>query len=166
MKQRTSLKATLLLSCISIALLLALVSTGFSPIQASNDAEDAWQTLSELVDQDELTAIVADNTAPSANRADIAENAVGLQKGDILVVDFASAGLCGRGGCAIAAYRISTGEQLLFTYAQRGNGGLVELIEREGVELPCLVVSPSIDRASSDRDVLCYRAGEWVTEDL
>ena len=166
MKQSTSLKATLLLSCVSITLFLALVSTGFSPTQASNETEDAWHALSELVEKDKLTAIVTDNTAPSADHASIAENAIGLQKGDLLVIDFATTDLCGRGGCAISAYRISTGEQLLFTYAQRGSSGLVELIETEGAELPCLVISPSIDRASEGRDVLCYRAGEWVTEDL
>ena len=166
MKQRTSFKATILLSSISIALFLALISTGFSPTQASNETEDAWQFLSELVDKDELTAIVADNTAPNADHSAIAENAIGLQECDLLVIDFASNSLCGRGGCAIAAYRISTGEQLLFTYAQRGSSGLVELVEKDGVELPYLAMSPSIDRASEARDVLCYRAGEWTTEGL
>ena len=167
---KMSLKATIAISCLSIVLFLVLLSVGFSPIRASGtEKADSWQPLSELTDREQLSAIIADNTAPSADRTEIMQNATALQKGDILVIDFASASLCGRGGCAIAAYRVSTGEQLLFTYtARRSGSGLVELIEREGADLPCIVLSPFINSAARESitEVMCYRSGEWFTEDL
>ncbi|MEN8444845.1 MAG: hypothetical protein ABG776_07525, partial [Cyanobacteria bacterium J06555_13] len=102
------------------------------------------------------------------DRTAIAESAIGIQQGDLLVVDFQTPQLCGRGGCAIAGYRASTGEQILFTYAfQTGpEQEIVQLFSREGVELPCLLIAPSPNTSAQGltHDALCYRDGQWVTE--
>jgi len=164
MKPSTIAKAAIAIS--SLSLLLA-----FAGLFISNDSKaestKQWQPLSEIVSTQQLTQIVADNTTPSANRADIARAAIGISKGDLLVVDFETDALCGRGGCAIVGYRISTGEQILFTYAPQPAGEpIVELVERSGAELPCLIIAPPINRPAQGltTDTLCYRSGEWVTE--
>lgn len=164
MKPPTVAKTAISLSCLSLLIAVAglFISSG-----SKAESTEQWLPLSELVSSQQLTRIVADNTAPSANRAEISQVAVGLSKGDLLVVDFETAALCGRGGCAIAAYRISTGEQLLFTYTSQPAGQpIVELIDRPGVELPCLLIAPSLNAAPQGltRNALCYRDGAWITE--
>ena len=126
-----------------------------------------WLLLSNLVGVTKLVDILQENTAPNTAIDEIAHSAVGIIEGDLLVVDFNSSALCGRGGCAIAVYRVSTGEQLLFTYATQPAGEpIVELTERSGVELPCLLIAPPINTPAQGivRDTLCYRDGEWVME--
>ncbi|MEM9002720.1 MAG: hypothetical protein AAGE59_04235 [Cyanobacteria bacterium P01_F01_bin.86] len=131
------------------------------------DQERPWLLLSNLVGVTKLVDILQENTAPNTDVDEIAHSAVGMVEGDLLVIDFNTPALCGRGGCAIAAYQVSTGEQLLFTYATQPAGEpIVELTERSGAELPCLLIAPPINTTAQGltRDTLCYQDGEWVTE--
>lgn len=167
MKSLTVARTAIVISSISIILVIAgvFISSG-----SRAESSEQWQPLSELVSPQRLTQIIADNTAPSANRAEIASSAVGLQEGDLLIVDFDTATLCGIGGCAIAGYRVSTGEQILFTYARQldTNQPIVKLVESPTSELPCLLIAPPINTTASGltRDTLCYRDGEWTVEEL
>ena len=162
-------KAVIALSCLSMVVVTSSLLLSIAlPGQVSGAESDDWQPLSTLVEQDTLLQIVTDNTAPSADRAEIAKSAIGLSKGDLLVVDFETAALCGRGGCAVAAYRLSTNEQILFTYARQPAGEpIVELVTRDA-DLPCLRIAPPINRQAQGltKDTLCYRGGTWVTEAL
>lgn len=166
MKLSTVTRTTIVLS--SLSLLLAIGGLFISSGSKAESTEQ-WQPLSRLVSSQQLTQIIADNTAPSANRAEIASSAVGLQKGDLLIVDFETSSLCGVGGCAISGYRASTGEQILLTYVRQASASqpIVEFIERPGAELPCLLIAPPINTPAREltQDTLCYRNGEWVTED-
>jgi hypothetical protein len=152
------------------SLSLVLLATGivFNVSRAEGTTAEAWQPLSELVSAAELAQIIADNTAPSADRRAISHTAVGLLEGDLLVIDFKTPQLCGVGGCSIVGYRASTGEQILSTYAVQTGAGkpIVELVERAGTELPCLLIAPSVGATAQGltRDALCYRDGEWQTE--
>lgn len=162
-------KAVIVLSCLSMVVVIAsLILNIVLPGQVSGAESDDWQPLSALVEPDKLLQIVTDSTAPRADRQAIARSAIGMIDGDLLVVGFNTSALCGRGGCAIAAYKISTSEQLLFTYALRpSEQPIVELTERSGVDLPCLLIAPPINTPAQEltRDTLCYRGGEWVTEE-
>ena len=127
MKHSTVARTAIALSCLSLLIAIAglFISDG-----SKAESTEQWIPLSKLVSTQQLTQIVADNTAPSADRAEIAKSAIGISKGDLLVVDFETAALCGRGGCAISAYRLSTNEQILFTYARQAAGEpIVELID-------------------------------------
>lgn len=161
-------KAVIVLSCLSMVIVTtSLLLNIVLPGRVSGAQSDDWQPLSALVEPDKLLQIVTDNTAPSADSREISQSAIGMIAGDLLVVDFNSSALCGRGGCGISAYKVSTGEQLLFTYAtQPARQPIVELTERSGVELPCLLIAPPINTPAQGltRDTLCYRDGEWVTE--
>jgi hypothetical protein len=152
----------------SLSLVLLVVGIVFNISSAEETTATAWQPLSELVSADELAQIVADNTAPSGDRREIARTAVGLVQDDLLVIDFKTRELCGIGGCSIVAYRASTGEQVLSTYAvQTGpDQPIVELVERAGAEFPCLLISSLVDATTREltRDALCYRDSEWQTE--
>ena len=163
MKHSTVARTAIALSCLSLLIAIAglFISDG-----SKAESTEPWLPLSKLVSPQQLTQIVADNTAPSADRAEIAKSAIGISKGDLLVVDFETAALCGRGGCAISAYRLSTNEQILFTYARQAAGEpIVELITRDA-DLPCLRIAPPINRPAQGltKDTLCYRDGAWVTE--
>ena len=166
MKSSTVARTAIVLSSISILLVIAGLFIGSG---SRAESSEQWQSLSELVSPQQLTQIIADNTAPSANRPGIASSAVGFKEGDLLVIDFKTSTLCGVGGCAIAAYGISTGERLLFTYVSQPSGQpIVELTQRPGVELPCLLVSPSsavISEQRTTRETLCYQDGEWTAEE-
>jgi hypothetical protein len=159
-------KATIVLC--SLSLVLLVVGIVFNVSSAEGTAAEAWQPLSELVSPAELTQIIADNTAPSADRRAISRTAVGLLEGDLLVIDFKTSQLCGRGGCSIVGYRASTSEQILSTYVLQTSADqpIVELVNRTDAELPCLLIAPSLGRAAQGltRDALCYRDGEWQTE--
>ena len=122
-----------------------------------------WQPLAELVSDTMLTEIVEENTAPSADRAAIAASAIGVEKNDLLVIDFQSSSLCGVGGCAVAAYRISTGDRILSTYANRASptGPLVEIVEKGDESLPCISV---LGREGDNQETFCYRGTEWITD--
>ena len=166
MKLSTATRTTIVLS--SLSLLLAVTGLFISSGSKAESAEQ-WQPLSELVNPQQLIQIVEENTAPSANRAEIASSAVGLQKGDLLVVDFETSALCGVGGCAIAGYKVSTGEQILFTYARQSSASqpIIEFVESSGSELPCLLIAPPINTPARGltRDTLCYRDGKWAAEE-
>ncbi len=166
MKHSTVPRTAIALSSLSLLIAIAglFISNG-----SKAESTEQWLPLSELVSPQQLTQIVSDNTAPNANRAQISKSAIGLSKGDLLVVDFETAALCGRGGCAIAGFQISTGEQILFTYAHQSAGQpIVELVEKAGANLPCVSIAPPINRRSQGltRDTLCYRDGAWTTEAL
>jgi hypothetical protein len=165
MKSPTVARTTIVLS--SLSLLLAIVALFISDGSKAEGTEQ-WHPLSELVSPQQLTQIIADNTAPSADRLEIANTAVGLLEDDLLVIDFKSPQLCGRGGCSIVGYRASTGEQVLSTYALQTGADqpIVELVDRAGAEFPCLLIAPSLGATAQGltRDALCYRDGEWLSE--
>ena len=136
-------KAVIFLSCLSMVIVTASILLNIVlPGRVSGAQSEDWELLSTLLEPEKLLQIVTDNTAPSADRRAISQSAVGAIEGDLLVVDFNSSSLCGRGGCAIAAYRVSTGE------------------------LPCLLLAPPVNtpELGATRDTLCYQDGEWVTE--
>ena len=167
MKYLTAAKLTIVLCSISLVLFTIGLTIGSESKAERSDGERPWILLSNLVSVDELVNIIEENTAPSSDVDKIASSAVGIIEGDLLVVDFDSSALCGRGGCAISAYRVSTGEQLLFTYAMQPAGQpLAELTRRSGVGLPCLLIALPINTPAKGltRDTLCYRNGEWITE--
>jgi hypothetical protein len=141
---------------------------GFVSYRAiANPTEQNWQPLSELVSPAKLTEIVAESTAPSADREMIAASAIGYQQNDLLLVDFNTPTLCGVGGCALAGYQTSTGQRILAVYVQRTSTDepIVEAIEQAGFALPCLLVPPVPDENSifqtMDKDTLCYKDGSW-----
>jgi hypothetical protein len=160
--------AKITIALCSLSLVLLVIGIVFNISSAEETTATAWQPLSELVSADELTQIIADNTAPSADRREIAQTAVGLIQNDLLVIDFKTRQLCGIGGCSIVAYRASTSEQILSTYAlrTRADEPIVELVNRAGTDLPCLLISASLGTTAQGltRDALCYRDGEWHTE--
>lgn len=167
MKHLKAEKLTIVLCSISIVMLTIGLTIGSESKAERSDGKRPWILLSNLVGAEKLVDIIKQNTAPRTDVDEIAQSAVGAVEGDLLVVDFNTSALCGRGGCAIAAYRVSTGEQLLFTYVLQPSGQpIVELTERSGVELPCLLIAPSINSPAQGltRDTLCYRDDEWVTE--
>ena len=143
------------------------LTVGFISYRAiANPAEQNWQPLAELVTREKLTEIVTENTAPSADRERIAMSAIGYQQNDLLLVDFNTPTLCGFGGCALAGYRPSTGERILTVYVERTNVNepIVEVVDKAGFELPCLLVPPSQEESifqEVERDTLCYQNGSW-----
>jgi hypothetical protein len=168
MKYLNAAKLAIVLCSVSLMMIpIGLVVSSNESKAERSDGERPWILLSNLVGVEKLVDIIEENTAPRADIDEIASSAVGIIEGDLLVVDFNTSSLCGRGGCAIAAYRVSTGEQLLFTYVlQPSDQPIVELAQRSGSELPCLVIAPSINAPAQDltRDTLCYRDGAWQTE--
>jgi hypothetical protein len=160
--------AKITIALCSLSVILFVIGIVFNVSRAEGTTAEAWRPLSELVSADQLTQIIADNTAPSADRRAISHTAVGLLEDDLLVIDFKSPQLCGRGGCSIVGYRASTGEQILSTYALQPGAAqpIVELVNRTGAELPCLLIAPSLGATAQGltRDALCYRDGEWQTE--
>ena len=165
MKLLTVARTAIALSSLSLLIAFAglFISSG-----SKAESTEHWHPLSEIVSTQQLTQIVADNTAPGANRAEIARSAIGLSRGDLLIVDFETSSLCGRGGCAVAGYRISTGEQILFTYAlQPASASIIEFVDRDA-ELPCLRIAPPINKPAQGltKDTLCYRDAAWITEAL
>ena len=133
---------------------------------AGPTAVQNWQPLLALVTPEKLAAIVAESTAPSADRAEIAASAIGYRQNDLLLVDFHTPSLCGMGGCALAGYRPSTGERVLAVYVERTsvNEPLVEVVEKAGFELPCLLVPPSQEESifqETEKDTLCYQDESW-----
>lgn len=124
------------------------------------EASLKWMPLSEIISRQQLVNIVAENTAPSADRDEIAGSAIGYKQDDLLVVDFQSTTLCGVGGCAVAAYQVSTGDRILFTYANRASSSseIAKIIESEDANTPCLQLS---FRGERQPETLCYTGREW-----
>lgn len=158
-----------LLTSVAIAVAGLSLIVGFISYRAiaMTNADQEWQPLAELVTSEKLSEIVAESTAPSANRAEIASSAIGYEQSDLLLVDFDTPTLCGIGGCALAGYRTSTGERILAVYVQRSSPDepIVEVVEKEGFDLPCLLVptDPNDEDffAETDEDTLCYKNGAW-----
>lgn len=150
-----------------LSLAVGVVSYRAIAITASGQA---WRPLSEIVAPEKLAEIVAESTAPSADRNAIAQSALGYEQNDLLLVDFNTPTLCGIGGCALAGYQTSTGERILAVYVERTSADepLVEVIEQPGFELPCLLVPPAPDENSifqeTDKDTLCYQDGAWTIQ--
>lgn len=169
MKFSTVAKATMMLSSLSLLLVVFGLLMNSGSKAEKFDQERPWLLLSNLVGVTKLVDILQENTAPNTDVDEIAHSAVGMVEGDLLVIDFNTPTLCGKGGCAIAAYRVSTGERLLFIYASQPSGQpIVKLTQRSGVELPCLLVSPSsavISEQRTKRETLCYRNDEWTVEE-
>jgi hypothetical protein len=159
-------KLAIALCCVSLVMFTIGLTIGSESKAERSDGERPWILLSNLVGVEKLVDIIEENTAPRADIDEIASSAVGIIEGDLLVVDFNTSSLCGRGGCAIAAYRVSTGKRLLFTYVLQTSPDqpIVELVNEAGVELPCLLLAPSLGATTQGRDTLCYRDGEWQTE--
>lgn len=161
----------LLASLVAVIATLGLIA-GFVSYRAIAMSEPAqpWQPLSALVTPERLTYIVAESTAPSANREEIAASAIGYQQGDLLLVDFNTPTLCGVGGCALAGYQPSTGERVLALYVKHTSADkpLVEVVDKAGFELPCLLVPPEPEDNSifeeTDKDALCYQNGAWLIQ--
>lgn len=161
------MKPKLLTSLVLAVAGLSLV-IGFLSYRATamNESGQSWQPLSALVTPAQLTEIVAESTAPGADREGIAALAVGYQQNDLLLVDFNTPDLCGVGGCALAGYRPSTGEQVLAVYVERTSTDepIVEVVGEAGFELPCLLVPPSQEDSifqEIEEDRLCYQDGSW-----
>lgn len=157
-----------LLTFLAIALFGITLVTGLVSYRAiANSTEPNWQPLTEMLSPAKLSEIIAENTAPSADREAIANSAIGYEENDLLLIDFQSPALCGIGGCALAGYQPSTGERVLAVYVERVSPDepLVEVVDEEGFELPCLLVPPAPDGNSifeeTERDTLCYQDGEW-----
>lgn len=136
---------------------------------AMNESGQLWQPLSALVTPAQLTEIVADSTAPGADREAIAASAIGYQQNDLLLIDFNTPDLCGIGGCALAGYRPSTGEQVLSVYVERTSPDepIAEVVDQEGFELPCMLVPPSQEDSifqETEKDTLCYQDGSWSVQ--
>ena len=177
MKLKTAAKITIIISSVSLLLLsIGLLRSSDSNAKSAKYDQSAatelininkWRPLAELVDTQRLNQIIADNTTLTANRTAISGSAVGLVTGDFLVVDFQSPALCDRNSCAIAGYKISTGEQLLFTHAFRAEGQpIVEFIEHSGAGFPYLLALHSFKAGARGltRDTLRYLDGEWIRE--
>ena len=159
---KPKLLTSLLITVIGLSLVI-----GFASYRATaNPAEQNWQPLAELVAPEKLVEIVTESTAPGANRDEIAASAIGYQQNDLLLVDFNTPTLCGFGGCALAGYRPSTGERILTVYVERTNINepIVEVVDKAGFELPCLLVPPSQEESifqEVEKDTLCYQNGSW-----
>lgn len=162
------MKPKLLASLVAVIATLGLIA-GFVSYRAIAMSEPAqpWRPLSALVTPERLTDIVAESTAPSANRKEIAASARGYKQGDLLLVDFNTPTLCGVGGCALAGYQPSTRKRILALYVKRTSADkpLVEVVDKAGFELPCLLVPPEPEDNSifeeTDKDTLCYQNGAW-----
>lgn len=151
----------LVIAVIGLSLAIGIVS--YRAI--ANPTEQNWQPLSDLVPPEKLAEIVAENTAPSANREAIAASAIGYEQSGLLLVDFNTTSLCGVGGCALAGYQLSTGERILSTYTHTSGEPIVEVVERDGFELPCLFVHTTPRSLSQqEKDVLCYEGDHWEVE--
>ena len=152
---------------LTIFVIAGLSYFGFSRAIAQSENEQPWQPLSELINPEKLSAMVAENTSPSTDRRIIENSALGYQQGNLLLVDFNTPGMCGIGGCALAGYRSSTEERILAIYVQRiaPNEPIVEIVDQPGFELPCLLVPPDPNDenilAETDKDTLCYWNGTW-----
>lgn len=161
-----------LLTSIAVAVAGLSLVIGFVSYRAiaMADTNQMWQPLAELVTPEELSEIVAESTGPSADREAIASSTIGYKQGDLLLVDFNTPNLCGAGGCALAGYQLSTGERVLAVYVARTSPDepIVEVVEREGFELPCLLVPPDPNDenifAETSRDTLCYQDESWVVQ--
>ena len=107
-----------LLTSLAIAITGLGLTVGFISYRAiavtANDQQ--WQPLSNIITPEKLTEIVAESTAPSADRDVIAQSALGYEQNDLILVDFNTPTLCGAGGCALAGYQASTGERILAVY--------------------------------------------------
>ena len=152
----------------AITLAVGLFSIGIVQLATANSTvEQTWQPLSSLVTTEKLTEIITENTAPSADREAIAAAAIAYEQNGLLLVDFNVPVLCGRGGCSLAGYRSSTGERVLNVYVERMNRDepIVEVVDRDGFELPCLLVPPDPTNVSifeeTDKDTLCYQNESW-----
>lgn len=160
------IRSRLLGYLVATAIALGLV-VGFVSYRAiANPTAQNWQPLTELVTPEKLTEIVAESTAPSADREAIAASAIGYEQHDLLLVDFDTPDLCGIGGCALAGYRPSTGERVLAVYVERISidEPIVEVVDKTGFELPCLLVPPSQEESifqEVEKDTLCYQDGSW-----
>lgn len=161
---RSRLLISLVIAIAGLGLTIGFASYRAVAVTANNQL---WRPLSEIVTTEKLTEIVAENTAPSADREEIAQSALGYEQNDLLLVDFNTPTLCGAGGCALAGYQTSTEERVLTVYVERTNADepLVEVIDQSGNDLPCLLVPPAHDDNSifqeTDKDMLCYREGAW-----
>lgn len=161
-----------LLTSIAIAVAGLSLLAGFVSYRAiaMNEPSQQWQPLSELVTAEKLAAIMAESTAPGADREAVAASAIGYKQDDLLLVDFNTLTLCGAGGCALAGYRSSTGESVLTVYVQRTRPDepIVEVVKQPGFELPCLLVPPDPEDENIfqeiDKDKLCYQNGSWLTQ--
>ena len=157
------LLASIAIAVAGLSLIVGFVS--YRAIAMTNN--QTWQPLVELVTSEKLSEIVAESTAPSADREAIAQLALGYKQNDLLLVDFNTPTLCGVGGCALAGYQISTGARVLAVYMERTNADepLVEVIDQPGSDLPCLLVPTVPDDNSifqeTDEDMLCYQEGAW-----
>ena len=158
-----------LLTSVSVAVAGLSSIVGFVSYRAiaMTNNNQAWQPLAGLVSSAKLSEIVAESTAPGADRAEIAASATGYEQGDLLLIDFNTPTLCGIGGCALAGYQTSTGERILAVYVERSspNEPIVEVVEREGFDLPCLLVPPDPNDENffeeTKKDTLCYQDGLW-----
>lgn len=161
---KRSLLTSLAIAIAGLTLAVGIVSYRAIAVTANGRA---WQPLSEIVTSEKLAEIVAESTAPSADRDAIAQSALGYEQSGLLLVDFNTPTLCGTGGCALAGYQTSTGERVLAVYVERTNADepLVEVIDQPGSDLPCLLVPPAPDDHSifqeTDEDMLCYQEGAW-----
>ena len=163
---KPKLLASIVLAVAGLSLVIGFLS--YRAI-AMNEPSQSWQPLSALVTPAHLTEIVAESTAPGADRDGIAASAIGYQQNDLLLVDFNTPDLCGIGGCALAGYRPSTGEQVLSVYVERTSPDepIVEVVDQEGFELPCLLVPPSQEDSifqETEKDTLCYQDGSWSSQ--
>lgn len=157
-----------LLASIAIAVAGLSLIVGFVSYRAIAMTDNqTWQPLAELVTPEKLSEIVAESTAPGADRDEIAQSALGYEQNDLLLVDFNTPTLCGTGGCALAGYQTSTGERILAVYVERtsADAPIVEVVDQPGSDLPCLLVPPAPDDNSifqeTDKDMLCYQEGTW-----
>lgn len=160
------MKSRLIGYLVAATIAVGLVAGFVSYRAIANPTEQNWQPLAELVTPEQLAEIVAESTAPSADREAIATSAIGYQQNDLLLVDFNTPALCGFGGCALAGYRPSTGERILTVYVERTNVNepIVEVVDKADFELPCLLVPPSQEESifqEVERDTLCYQDGSW-----
>lgn len=164
---KRNLLTSVAIAITGLSLAVGIVSYRAIAVTASGQA---WRPLSEIVTPEKLAEIVAESTAPSADRSAITQSALGYEQNDLLLVDFNTPTLCGIGGCALAGYQTSTGERVLAVYVERTSADepLVEVIEQPEFELPCLLVPPAPDENSifqeTDRDTLCYQDGAWTIQ--
>lgn len=159
---------------VAVASLIAGFSllTGFISYRAiaSNETDQTWVPLTTVISLDQLTEIIAENTAPSAEIEPIADSALVYEQGDLRLIDFNNSSLCGRGGCALVGYRLSTGERILTIYLERMSSDqpLVEVVAAEGFELPCLLVPPIPEETSifeeTEKETLCYQDNTWSVQ--
>ena len=164
---KSRLLISLVVAIAGLGLTIGFVSYRAIAVTTNNQR---WQPLSGIVTPEKLTEIVAENTAPSADRDAIAQSALGYEQNDLLLIDFNTPTLCGAGGCALAGYQSSTEKRVLAVYVERtsADAPIVEAINQPGFELPCLLVPPAPDDNSifqeTDKDTLCYRDGSWAIQ--